>query len=166
MDRESHLATLESLSPAILSPVVQHYITIKQLHPGVLLLYRIGDFFEAFFEDAVTIADDLELKLTSKSMLTTKDAAKRLDDKRIPMTGFPYHAIKRYGALLLAHGYSVAICDLARELQVIRPEGNPEIPTPDDTPTITATLVKVFIDGTKEVDALIQDDTSLDGIEL
>ncbi len=86
-----------------LTPMMLHYVTVKQAHPHALLLYRVGDFFETFFEDGITIARELELVLTSK------EAGKNVG--RVPMAGIPHHALDRYCAQLVAKGYAVAICD-------------------------------------------------------
>jgi DNA mismatch repair protein MutS len=85
------------------SPMHQHYVEVKEQYPNALLLYRVGDFFECFFQDAVTIARELELVLTSK------DGGKEIG--RVAMTGVPHHALERYSRLLVEKGYAVAICD-------------------------------------------------------
>ncbi|MFN7567544.1 MAG: DNA mismatch repair protein MutS, partial [Microcystis sp.] len=71
--------------------------------PNALLLYRVGDFFECFFQDAVIISRELELVLTSK------EGGKGIG--RVAMTGVPHHALERYSRLLVEKGYAVAICD-------------------------------------------------------
>ncbi len=86
-----------------LTPMYQHYIEVKEQYPNALLLYRVGDFFECFFQDAVTIAQELELVLTSK------DGGKEIG--RIAMTGVPHHALERYTRLLVEKGFAVVICD-------------------------------------------------------
>ena len=86
-----------------LSPMYQHYVEVKEQYPNALLLYRVGDFFECFFQDAVTIARELELVQTSK------EGGKELG--RIAMTGVPHHALERYSTMLVEKGYAVAICD-------------------------------------------------------
>ncbi|MDJ0731317.1 MAG: DNA mismatch repair protein MutS [Crocosphaera sp.] len=86
-----------------LTPMYQHYVTVKQQYPNALLLYRVGDFFECFFQDAVTISQELEL------MLTSKEGGKEIG--RVAMTGVPHHALDRYSRLLVEKGYAVAICD-------------------------------------------------------
>jgi DNA mismatch repair protein MutS len=86
-----------------LSPMYQHYVELKEQYPHALLLYRVGDFFECFFQDAVTIARELELVQTSK------EGGKDLG--RVAMTGVPHHALERYSTLLVEKGYAVAICD-------------------------------------------------------
>lgn len=86
-----------------LSPMYQHYVEVKEQYPNALLLYRVGDFFECFFQDAVTIARELELVQTSK------EGGKELG--RVAMTGVPHHAVERYSTMLVEKGYAVAICD-------------------------------------------------------
>ncbi|HAC63770.1 MAG TPA: DNA mismatch repair protein MutS, partial [Cyanothece sp. UBA12306] len=86
-----------------LTPMYQHYVMVKKQYPNALLLYRVGDFFECFFQDAVTISQELELVLTSK------DGGKEIG--RVAMTGVPHHALDRYSRLLVEKGYAVAICD-------------------------------------------------------
>jgi DNA mismatch repair protein MutS len=81
----------------------QHYVEVKETYPNALLLYRVGDFFECFFQDAVIISRELELVLTSK------EGGKGLG--RVAMTGVPHHALERYSRLLVEKGYAVAICD-------------------------------------------------------
>jgi len=86
-----------------LAPVLTHYVTLKESNYKHLLLYRLGDFFECFFEDAILISEILEITLTSK------DGGKEIG--RVPMAGVPYHALERYCAELIKANYSVVICD-------------------------------------------------------
>ena len=86
-----------------LTPMMRHYAEMKDQYPHALLLYRVGDFFETFFQDAITVARELELVLTSK------DAGQKIG--RVPLAGIPHHALDRYCALLVERGYAVAICD-------------------------------------------------------
>ncbi|HEY9888611.1 MAG TPA: hypothetical protein V6D02_09445, partial [Candidatus Obscuribacterales bacterium] len=86
-----------------LTPMMRHYVEVKEEYPHALLLYRVGDFFETFFEDGITIARELELVLTSK------EAGKAVG--RVPMAGIPHHALDRYCAQLVEKGYAIAICD-------------------------------------------------------
>ncbi|WP_236721497.1 DNA mismatch repair protein MutS [Trichormus sp. NMC-1] len=80
----------------------QHYVEVKDKYPHALLLYRVGDFFETFFQDAVTISRELELVLTSKH---------GGEVGRVAMTGVPHHAWERYTTLLVEKGFAVVICD-------------------------------------------------------
>lgn len=86
-----------------LTPMFSQYVEIKDQYPHALLLYRVGDFFECFFQDAIAVARELELVLTSK------DAGKNIG--RVPMAGIPHHALDRYCAQLVEKGYAIAICD-------------------------------------------------------
>jgi DNA mismatch repair protein MutS len=96
-------ADYRELDRSKLSPMYQHYVEVKSQYPHALLLYRCGDFFETFFQDAITIARELELVLTSK------EGGKEIG--RVPMTGVPHHAVDRYCAILVEKGYAIAICD-------------------------------------------------------
>jgi DNA mismatch repair protein MutS len=84
------------------TPMMQQYLEIKAQHPDALLLYRMGDFYELFMEDAVTAARVLDIALTSRD----KQA-----ENPIPMCGVPYHAADNYITKLIAAQYKVAICD-------------------------------------------------------
>jgi len=84
------------------TPLMRQYHSIKQQVPGALLFFRLGDFYELFFEDAVNAARELEITLTSRN----KDA-----EQPVPMCGVPYHSADGYLARLIAKGYRVAICE-------------------------------------------------------
>jgi len=86
-----------------LTPMMRQYHQIKKEHPDVLLLFRLGDFYEMFFEDAVLGSRELEITLTSRNT----DRA----GKPIPMCGVPHHAVNGYLAKLVKKGYRVAICE-------------------------------------------------------
>src|SRR5438046_8973880 len=85
-----------------LTPMMRQYHAVKQETPDALLLFRLGDFYELFFEDAITASRELEITLTARN----KDR-----EKPVPMCGVPYHAADGYIARLLRKGYKVAICD-------------------------------------------------------
>lgn len=101
-NKESH-RDYRGLDRSKLTPMYQHYVEVKETYPNALLLYRVGDFFECFFQDAVIISRELELVLTSK------EGGKGIG--RVAMTGVPHHALERYSRLLVEKGYAVAICD-------------------------------------------------------
>src|SRR2546430_6336929 len=84
------------------TPLMRQYAAIKKQHPNALLFFRLGDFYELFFDDAVVAARELQITLTSRN----KEA-----DMAIPMCGVPYHAAERYLAKLLRKGFRVAICE-------------------------------------------------------
>jgi DNA mismatch repair protein MutS len=85
-----------------MTPMLQQYLRIKEEHPGTILFYRMGDFYEMFFEDAEVCSRVLGITLTSRS----KDSA-----SRIPMCGVPYHAISGYLGKMVKAGFRVAICE-------------------------------------------------------
>jgi DNA mismatch repair protein MutS len=91
------------VDPAALTPALRHYVELKAAHPERVLLYRLGDFYEFFFEDALLLSRLLELTLTGK------EAGKAIG--RVPMAGIPHHAAERYCAELVRRGLSVALCD-------------------------------------------------------
>ena len=82
--------------------MMSQYMNIKKDYPDAILLFRMGDFYETFFEDAATAAKVLGIALTSRS---------REGEKRIPLAGVPYHAVDTYVARLVRAGHKVAICD-------------------------------------------------------
>jgi DNA mismatch repair protein MutS len=84
------------------TPLMRQYHAIKQQVPGTLLLFRLGDFYELFYDDAVTAARELGITLTSRN---------KEKGQAIPMCGVPYHAAQSYIARLVQRGYRVAICD-------------------------------------------------------
>jgi DNA mismatch repair protein MutS len=84
------------------TPLMRQYNSIKEQVPGALLLFRLGDFYELFFEDAVTAARELEITLTARNK--EKGAA-------VPMCGVPFHSAEGYISRLIQKGYRVAICD-------------------------------------------------------
>jgi len=88
---------------AQLTPMLRHYVELKAAHPERVLLYRLGDFFECFFEDALLVNRLLELTLTGK------EAGKAFG--RVPMAGIPHHAAERYCGELVRRGHAVALCD-------------------------------------------------------
>ena len=85
-----------------LSPMMKQYLETKEKNPDCLLMFRLGDFYEMFFEDAVTASKELELVLTGKNCGL---------EERAPMCGVPYHAVDGYVAKLVEKGYKVAICE-------------------------------------------------------
>ena len=84
------------------SPMMQHYLDTKNKYNDSILFYRLGDFYEMFFDDAKTVSRELELTLTGK------DCGQ---EERAPMCGIPFHAAENYIAKLISKGYKVAICE-------------------------------------------------------
>ena len=84
------------------SPMMQRYLETKEQYKDCILFYRLGDFYEMFFDDAILAARELEITLTGK------DCGQ---EERAPMAGVPHHAAEMYIARLIAKGYKVAICE-------------------------------------------------------
>ena len=84
------------------TPMMQHYLDMKEKYKDCILFYRLGDFYEMFFDDAINVSRELELTLTGK------DCGK---EERAPMCGIPFHAADTYIARLISKGYKVAICE-------------------------------------------------------
>jgi DNA mismatch repair protein MutS len=91
------------------TPIRQQYLDIKRDYPNALLLFRLGDFYETFDEDAEIAARELDIVLTSRSV------GKGV---RVPLAGIPYHALENYLARLIEKGYHVAICEQVGETPV------------------------------------------------
>lgn len=89
-------------SDAKLTPMMEQYFTMKESHRDALLFFRLGDFYELFFDDALLVSELLGLTLTSRGTL---------GNEPIPMCGVPYHAADTYIEQLIGHGYKVAICE-------------------------------------------------------
>ena len=84
------------------SPMVEQYLQIKKNYPDTLILFRLGDFYELFFEDAKIASKVLELVLTGKNAGV---------EERIPMCGVPYHSVNGYIEILIKNGYKVGIVE-------------------------------------------------------
>ena len=95
----------------MLSPMMKHYLEMKEKYPDAILFYRLGDFYEMFFEDAEIVSRELELTLTGKDCGL---------EKRAPMCGIPHHAANNYIARLIAEGYKVAICEQLSDPKSLR----------------------------------------------
>lgn len=85
-----------------LSPMMQQYLAVKNEYPDCLLMFRLGDFYELFFDDAITVSRELELTLTGRACGLKEKA---------PMCGVPYHSVAPYLKLLADKGYKIAICE-------------------------------------------------------
>ncbi len=121
------------MSPqTITTPMMKQYLRIKKDHQDAILLFRLGDFYEMFFEDAKTAAPILEIALTSR--------------QKVPMCGVPHHAVTSYLTKLLKHGFKVAICE-----QVEDPKAAKGVVKRDVIRVLTpGTAVEVDLDAAKE----------------
>ena len=84
-----------------LSPGMQQYMNIKNAHPDCVILFRMGDFYETFYDDAKLVARELEITLTSRGK----------GERKAPLAGIPYHALDPYLAKLIKKGYKVGIVE-------------------------------------------------------
>ncbi|MBQ7583740.1 MAG: DNA mismatch repair protein MutS, partial [Lachnospiraceae bacterium] len=91
--------TYTEVNKSKVSPMMQHYLSVKEEYPDCILFYRLGDFYEMFFDDAVEVSRALELTLTSRAC--------GLEEKA-PMCGVPFHAYETYMTRLVEKGYKVA----------------------------------------------------------
>ena len=94
--------TLENMDKSSFSPMMQKYLETKEKYKDCILFYRLGDFYEMFFDDAITASRELEITLTGKDCGQAE---------RAPMAGIPHHAAEVYAAKLIEKGYKVAICE-------------------------------------------------------
>src|ERR671939_1804 len=105
------------MTETTLTPMLRQYHELKEQHPGTLLFFRLGDFYELFFDDAVTGARELEITLTARQ---------KERGAPIPMCGVPHHAVAGYVARLIRKGHRVAICeqteDPAKTKKLVRRE--------------------------------------------
>ncbi|MCI6914913.1 MAG: DNA mismatch repair protein MutS [Lachnospiraceae bacterium] len=96
------IKAFENIDRSKLSPMMQHYLQTREENEGIIVFYRLGDFYEMFFDDAETVSRELEITLTGKDCGL---------EERAPMCGIPYHAADTYIARLIQKGYKVAICE-------------------------------------------------------
>lgn len=89
-----------------LSPMMQQYVEMKKQYKDYILMYRLGDFYEMFFDDAVIASKELDIVLTGKDCGL---------DERAPMCGIPYHSVDGYISRLVQHGYKVSVCEQIKD---------------------------------------------------
>jgi DNA mismatch repair protein MutS len=128
-----------------LTPMMAQYMAVKEAHPDCLLFYRMGDFYELFFDDAVTAAGVLDIALTKRG---------KTDGTDIPMCGVPWHSHETYLAKLIKAGHRVAICD-----QTETPEQAKERAKREGAPTskalVNRDVVRIVTPGTLTEDHLL-----------
>ena len=93
------------------SPMMQHYLDTKEQYKDCILFYRLGDFYEMFFDDAITASRELELTLTGK------DCGQ---EERAPMCGIPFHAYETYATKLVEKGYKIAIVEQVEDAKATK----------------------------------------------
>ena len=116
-----------------LTPVMQQYVDIKHQHKDSILFFRLGDFYEMFFEDAVTVSKELDITLTCRN---------KKSDNPIPMAGVPYHSAGNYINRLIKKGYKISVCE--------------QVSLPNSKDIVKREVVRTITPGTLvEEDALI-----------
>jgi len=120
------------------TPVMEQYLEIKATHPGCLLFYRMGDFYELFFEDAETAARALGIVLTKRGKHLGRD---------IPMCGVPVHRADEYLHRLIALGHRVAVCEQVEDPAEARKRGAKSV--------VRRNVIRLVTPGTLTEDALL-----------
>ena len=96
------------------TPMIQQYLTVKADYQDAFLFFRLGDFYEMFFDDAIKASQELEITLTSREGGS---------EDRIPMCGVPYHSAPNYIEQLISKGYKVAICEQMEDAKANKRHG-------------------------------------------
>ncbi len=110
----SDTPTVKEEKPKLLgSPVYQNYMKIQNEYPDCIIVYRLGDFYEIFGKNAITVANELELTLTGRDCGL---------EERISMVGYPYHVADKYISKMIANGHKVAIVENLDDVKVIQKE--------------------------------------------
>lgn len=104
------------VNPEDASPAIRQYVEVKQANPDSILLYRMGDFYETFFEDAHTMSKELQITLTAR------DAGSVLG--KVPLAGIPAKAVENYATKLLEKGFKVAICEQLEDPKLVKLKAN------------------------------------------
>ncbi len=125
-------------TPANLTPMMAQYLAVKEQYPDCMVFYRMGDFYEMFFDDAVTAAATLDITLTKRGS--------KGDD--VPMCGVPWHSHEAYLAKLIRHGYKVAICEQVETPEEAKARGGYKALVKRD-------VVRVVTQGTLTEDTLL-----------
>ena len=105
----AHTGLVSTAPDAQLTPVMRQYFAAKAAHPDCLMFCRIGDFYELFYEDAITVSRELQLTLTARDK-----------EKKQPMCGVPYHAAEIYLQRLLRKGYRIALCEQMEDPKTVK----------------------------------------------
>ena len=112
-----------------ITPMMAQYLQIKNAHKDYLLFYRMGDFYELFFDDAVVASKALDIALTKRGKHENAD---------VPMCGVPFHAYESYLARLIKQGYKVAICEQTEDPKEAKKRGAKSVVSRAVTRLVTA----------------------------
>ncbi|MGE4352347.1 MAG: DNA mismatch repair protein MutS, partial [Bdellovibrionales bacterium] len=121
------------------TPLMQQYLSIKAQHPDALLFFRLGDFYELFFEDALKASRALDITLTRRGQMNGQD---------IPMCGVPFHAYENYMAKLIRKGFHVAICEQTEDPATAKKRGAKSI--------VNREIIRIVTPGTVTEDSLLE----------
>ena len=135
---DASVPTHENSAAPVLTPMMAQYHAVKSGHPGVLLFYRMGDFYELFFDDAVKASATLGIALTKRGKHLGED---------IPMCGVPVHAVDHYLHKLIRHGHRVAICEQLEDPAEAKKRGTKSVVKRD--------VVRLITPGTLTEDTLL-----------
>jgi len=135
---DRHAADSGAAAGKGVTPMLAQFLEVKASHPDCLLFYRMGDFYELFFDDAVTAAAALDITLTKRG---------RVDGADIPMCGVPHHAAESYLARLIRQGHRVAICEQMEDPATAKKRGSKAVVKRD--------VVRIITPGTLTEDSLL-----------
>lgn len=135
---DRHAADSGAAAGKGVTPMLAQFLEVKASYPDCLLFYRMGDFYELFFDDAVTAAAALDITLTKRG---------RVDGADIPMCGVPHHAAESYLARLIRQGYRVAICEQMEDPATAKKRGSKAVVKRD--------VVRIITPGTLTEDSLL-----------
>src|SRR5271170_7149679 len=121
------------------SPLMAQYLAVKARHADCLLFFRLGDFYEMFFEDAVTASRALDIALTRRGQMQGQD---------VPMCGVPAHSYEGYLAKLIRKGFRVAICEQTEDPATAKKRGAKSI--------VAREVVRIITPGTITEDSLLE----------
>lgn len=129
---------LRALNSPGVTPMMEQFLTMKASYPDCLLFYRMGDFYELFFEDAEKASTALDITLTKRG---------KLDDEDIPMAGVPVHAAENYLARLIRKGFKVAVCEQTEDPAAAKSRGSKSV--------VRREVVRLVTPGTLTEDTLL-----------
>lgn len=135
---DASAATSPAIIPPDATPMMAQYLEIKQAHPDCLLFYRMGDFYEMFFEDAVNAARTLDIALTKRGQHLGED---------IPMCGVPVHSHESYLQRLIRQGFRVAICEQMEDPAEAKKRGSKSV--------VKRGVIRIVTPGTLTEDSLL-----------
>ncbi len=128
------------------TPMMVQYLAIKRAHPDCLLFYRMGDFYELFFDDAVAASRALDITLTKRGKHLGAD---------IPMCGVPVHSHQTYLIRLIRHGFKVAVCEQVEDPAQAKKRGNKAVVRREVVRVVTRGTLNTLSDYRKIIDDLI-----------